>query len=47
MADLVVSPIGRYIIGKKVQEDFQIIKQKFRKNDKGVYDGYGLVVLPK
>ncbi len=47
LADLVVSPIGRYIIGKKVQEDFQIIKQKFRKNDKGIYDGYGLVVLPK
>ncbi|HJD55132.1 MAG TPA: DUF3800 domain-containing protein [Rickettsia endosymbiont of Pyrocoelia pectoralis] len=47
LADLVVTPIGRYILGKQIKEDFQIIRQKFRKNDKAIYEGYGLIVLPK
>jgi hypothetical protein len=47
LADLVVSPIGRHILGKPQKEDFQIIRKKFRKNKVGVYEGYGLVVLPK
>lgn len=47
LADLVVSPIGRHVLGKRDKEDFQIIRQKFRKNNKGIYEGYGLVVLPK
>jgi hypothetical protein len=47
LADLVVSPIGRHILGKAEKEDFQIISQKFRKNKLGIYKGYGFVVLPK
>ncbi|MBN8532059.1 MAG: DUF3800 domain-containing protein [Alphaproteobacteria bacterium] len=47
LADLVVSPIGRHVAGKPEKEDFRIIRQKFRRNYKGVYEGFGLVVLPK
>jgi hypothetical protein len=47
LADLVVSPIGRHILGKREKEDFQIIRQKFGTNNRGVYEGYGLVILPK
>lgn len=47
LADLVVSPIGRHVLGKREKEDFQIIRQKFRKNNQGIYEGCGLVVLPK
>ncbi|MCC8369540.1 MAG: hypothetical protein LN573_05745 [Rickettsia endosymbiont of Oxypoda opaca] len=47
LADLIVSPIGRYILGKQIKEDSQIIRQKFRKNSRGIYEGYGLIVLPK
>jgi len=46
LADLVVSPIGRHVLGKCDQEDFRIIKEKFRKDKKGNHKGYGLVVLP-
>jgi len=44
---LVVSPIGRHIIGKKTNKDFEIIEQKFRKDKNGKVGGHGLVVLPK
>ena len=47
LADLVVSPIGRYILGKKPKQDWRILEKKFRKNSSGIYLGYGLVVLPK
>ena len=47
LADLVVTPIGRYVLGKSVKEDFKIIKSKFRSNKKGEWEGYGLIVLPK
>ena len=47
LADLVVSPIGRHVLGKREKEDFQIIRQKFRKNNQGIYEGCGLVVLTK
>jgi hypothetical protein len=46
IADLAASPIGRYIIGKNVKEDFKIIENKFRKNSEGKYRGYGLVIFP-
>lgn len=47
VADMVVSPIGRHIINKKdLKPDWEIIKRKFRKSDKGLYKGYGLVMLP-
>jgi hypothetical protein len=45
LADLVVSPIGRHVIGKQPQEDWRIVESKFRRGRKG-YMGYGLVVLP-
>lgn len=46
LADLVVSPIGRFVLGKAVKEDFRIIEEKFRRRG-GRYEGAGLVVLPK
>jgi len=47
IADLVVSPIGRYVLGKNPKNDWHIIKKKFRRNKDGKYMGYGLVILPK
>ncbi len=47
LADLVVSPIGRHIIGKPDKLDWEIIQRKFRRNYAGRIDGYGLIVLPK
>src|SRR5262249_7105748 len=47
LADLVVTPIGRYVLGKPIKEDFRIIKNKFRCNKSGEIAGYGLIILPK
>jgi len=48
IADLVVTPIGRWAMGKKAHEDWKIIKTKFRKDSKtGRIEGYGLIALPK
>lgn len=47
LADLIVSPIGRRVLGKPLKEDWSIIRDKFRKNTVGNYWGFGLVVLPK
>lgn len=47
LADLVVSPIGRHVLGKATKEDFRIIERKFRRNASGEYRGHGLVELPK
>ncbi len=47
LADLVVTPIGRAILGKTIKEDYEIVRSKFRQGRNGVVDGYGLVVLPK
>jgi hypothetical protein len=46
LADLVVSPIGRFVLGRPIKEDFRIIESKFRQLGRG-YQGPGLVVLPK
>jgi len=46
LADLVVSPIGRFIAGLPPREDFEIVREKLRRRD-GEYMGAGLVVLPK
>jgi hypothetical protein len=46
LADLVVSPIGRYVLGKRTHEDWRIVESKFRRH-KGKWEGAGLVVLPK
>ncbi len=47
LADLVVSPIGRHVIGKREREDFKVIRDKFRCDAWGNHKGFGLVVLPK
>lgn len=47
LADLVVTPIGRRVLGKTVKEDYQVVEQKFRRSPKGIIEGYGLVVLPR
>jgi len=47
LADLVVSPIGRHVLGKPDQEDWRIVEQKFRRGKEGQIEGYGLVILPK
>lgn len=47
LADLVVSPIGRHVLGKPDREDWTIVESKFRRSPKGKIDGYGLVCLPK
>ncbi len=46
LADLIVSPIGRFVLGKSVKDDFRIIESKFRRQN-GNYHGFGLVQLPK
>ncbi len=45
LADLIVSPIGRYILGKNIKKDFKIIKSKFLKLSQN--EEFALVVLPK
>lgn len=47
LADLVVSPIGRHTLNKPDREDFKIVESKLRRNAKGEYEGYGLIVLPR
>ena len=47
MADLVVSPIGRHILGKPDREDWEIVSSKFRRSPNGRVEDYGLVVLPR
>lgn len=46
VADLVVSPIGRHVLGKSDKEDWAVVERKFRRDRQGRYQGYGLVVLP-
>jgi len=47
IADLVVTPIGRSLLGKRSLVDYGIIQSKFRCDLRGSYGGTGLVVLPK
>jgi Protein of unknown function (DUF3800) len=47
LADLVVSPIGRHVMGKRDKEDWVIVNEKFRRSRNGRVEGYGLVVLPE
>ena len=46
LADLVASPIGRFVLGKPVKPDFEIVRRKLRGGPCD-YSGRGLVVLPK
>ncbi len=47
IADIVVTPIARMILGRKSRINLEIIKSKTRKDKDGNIDGYGLIVLPK
>ena len=47
LADLVVSPIGRHLLGKPDNDDWRIVNSKLRRSRAGKVEGYGLVVLPK
>ncbi|HRW59329.1 MAG TPA: DUF3800 domain-containing protein [Defluviicoccus sp.] len=47
LADLVVSPIGRHLLGKPDNDDWRIVNSKLRRSRAGRVEGYGLVVLPK
>jgi hypothetical protein len=47
LADLVVSPIGRHVLGKPDKEDWRIVEAKFRRSPDGRMEGFGLVVLPR
>jgi hypothetical protein len=44
LADLVVSPIGRHVLGKLDKEDWTIVQEKFRRGARGQIEGYGLVL---
>jgi hypothetical protein len=46
LADLVVSPIGRFVAGRPAREDWTIVESKLRRRNND-YRGAGLVVLPK
>jgi len=47
IADLVVTPIGREVLGKPQQPDMKIIDRKFVRSTHGEKLGFGLVILPK
>jgi hypothetical protein len=46
LADLVVSPIGRHVLGKAAHQDWRIVESKLRRR-RGTYEGEGLVILPE
>lgn len=48
LADLIVRPIGRYILKpEQPNRAFEILKGKFRKSPQGAIDRFGLKVFPK
>jgi hypothetical protein len=48
LADLVVSPIGRYVLGKPIKEDWRIVESKLRQDPiRHDYMSAGLVIVPK
>ena len=44
MADLVISPIGRHLLGKPEREDCRIVESKLRGNSAAETVGSGLIV---
>jgi oligoribonuclease NrnB/cAMP/cGMP phosphodiesterase (DHH superfamily) len=47
LADLIISPIGRFVLKKRIHEDFKIIEKKFLiGNFSESYLGYGLKIFP-
>ena len=47
LADLVVAPIGRHLLGKIDRDDWEIVERKFRRSPDGTLENYGLVTFPK
>lgn len=48
LADLVVSPIGRWKMGKPSQDDWRVVESKFRRRPgSSSYLGTGLIILPR
>jgi len=47
LADLVLSPLARWILGKRSGEDTRVVQAKLRRGPDGRWEGAGLVVLPK
>ena len=47
LADLVVAPIGRYLLGKTTHEDYLTVERKLLRNPGENTAGEGLVILPK
>ncbi len=47
LADLVVGPIGRFVLGRRSNEDFRIIAGKLIRGPGAEYPDGALVVLPK
>lgn len=47
LADFVLSPIGRRLLGKPGNQGWAIVERKFRRDpETGEYKGWGLVELP-
>ncbi|HEX5643430.1 MAG TPA: hypothetical protein VFZ86_14000 [Thermoleophilia bacterium] len=47
IADLVVTPLGRWVAGMAPRPDLDVVRAKLRRSPKGDWEGAGLVVLPK
>lgn len=47
IADAIVTPIARQILGRKSRVDLEVIESKMRKSAEGQITGFGLVTLPK
>ena len=47
LADFLMNPIGRHVLGKRDGPGWLIAEKKFRRNpENGEYDGWGLIELP-
>ena len=47
IADAIVTPVARHVLGRKSRIDVDMLKNKMRRSHAGEVNGYGLVVLPK
>lgn len=47
IADLLVRPIGRFVLKRKQQNRaYEVLKKKFRRDSHGIVEGFGLKVFP-
>jgi hypothetical protein len=47
LADLVISPIGRHLMGQHTHDNWEVVEEKLCRDPSGKIAGYGLVVLPR